>query len=158
MTIERLSTAVGQTITLQGWVMGKRTGKGLIFLIVRDGSGLCQCIVDENKVDTPLFEDAKRITQESSLRITGQVVADERQIGGYELHVSGLEIVSLSQDFPITPKEHGIDFLMDHRHLWLRSKRQWAIMRIRNTIIMAIHEFFQGEGFLQCCRRHLHLV
>ena len=149
MTIERLSTAVGQTITLQGWVMGKRTGKGLIFLIVRDGSGLCQCIVDENKVDTPLFEDAKRITQESSLRITGQVVADERQIGGYELHVSGLEIVSLSQDFPITPKEHGIDFLMDHRHLWLRSKRQWAIMRIRNTIIMAIHEFFQGEGFLQ---------
>lgn len=149
MTIERLSTAVGQTITLQGWVMGKRTGKGLVFLIVRDGSGLCQCIVDENKVDTAIFEDAKRITQESSLRITGQVVADERQVGGYELHVNALEIVSLSQDFPITPKEHGIDFLMDHRHLWLRSKRQWAIMRIRNTIIMAIHEFFQGEGFLQ---------
>lgn len=149
MTIERLSTAVGQTITLQGWVMGKRTGKGLVFLIVRDGSGLCQCIVDENKVDTAIFEDAKRITQESSLRITGQVVADERQVGGFELHVSALEIVSLSQDFPITPKEHGIDFLMDHRHLWLRSKRQWAIMRIRNTIIMAIHEFFQGEGFLQ---------
>jgi len=149
MTIERLSAAVGQTITLQGWVMGKRTGKGLVFLIVRDGSGLCQCIVDENKVAVALFEDAKRITQESSLRITGQVVADERQVGGYELHVSGLEIVSLSQDFPITPKEHGVDFLMDHRHLWLRSKRQWAIMRIRNTLTMAIHEFFQGEGFLQ---------
>jgi asparaginyl-tRNA synthetase len=149
MTIERLSAAVGQTVTLQGWVMGKRTGKGLVFLIVRDGSGLCQCIVDENKVDNVIFEDAKRISQESSLRITGQVVADERQVGGYELHVSSLEIVSLSQDFPITPKEHGVDFLMDHRHLWLRSKRQWAIMRIRNTIIMAIHEFFQGEGFIQ---------
>lgn len=149
MTIERLNAAVGETVTLQGWVMGKRTGKGLVFLIVRDGSGLCQCIVDENKVDATIFEDAKRISQESSLRITGQVVADERQVGGYELHVSSLEIVSLSQDFPITPKEHGVDFLMDHRHLWLRSKRQWAIMRIRNTIIMAIHEFFQGEGFIQ---------
>ncbi|MDP2187151.1 MAG: amino acid--tRNA ligase-related protein [Sphingobacteriaceae bacterium] len=149
MTIERLSAAVGEKVTLQGWVMGKRTGKGLVFLIVRDGSGLCQCIVDESKVDNAIFEDAKRISQESSLRITGQVVADERQVGGYELHVSGLEIVSLSQDFPITPKEHGVDFLMDHRHLWLRSKRQWAIMRIRNTIIMAIHEFFQGEGFIQ---------
>jgi asparaginyl-tRNA synthetase len=149
MTIERLNAAVGETVTLQGWVMGKRTGKGLVFLIVRDGSGLCQCILDENKVDSAIFEDAKRISQESSLRITGQVVADERQVGGYELHVSSLEIVSLSQDFPITPKEHGVDFLMDHRHLWLRSKRQWAIMRIRNTIIMAIHEFFQGEGFIQ---------
>ncbi|MBA4303161.1 MAG: asparagine--tRNA ligase [Sphingobacteriaceae bacterium] len=149
MTIDRLKEVVGNSTSLRGWVMGKRTGKGLVFLIVRDGSGMCQCIVDETKVSAQTFEDAKRITQESSLRINGTVVADERQVGGYELHVTGLEIIGESVDYPITPKEHGVDFLMDHRHLWLRSKRQWAILRIRNTIIMAIHEFFQGEGFIQ---------
>lgn len=149
MTIDQLHTVVGQRTTLQGWIMGKRTGKGLVFLVVRDGSGMCQCVVDETKVSPELFEDAKRISQESSLRIGGLVIADERQIGGYELQVDSLEIIHLSQDYPITPKEHGVDFLMDHRHLWLRSKRQWAILRIRNTLIMAIHEFFQGEGFIQ---------
>ncbi len=149
MTIERLKETVGRKTTLKGWILGKRTGKGLVFLVLRDGSGMCQCVVDENKVNTNLFEDAKRLTQESSVVITGEVIADERQIGGYELQVTDLEIVHLSQDFPITPKEHGVDFLMDHRHLWLRSKRQWAILRIRNTLIMAIHEFFQGEGFIQ---------
>lgn len=149
MTIERLKEVVGQETTLQGWILGKRTGKGLVFLVLRDGSGMCQCVVDEAKVSPELFEDAKRLSQESSVIIRGLIVADERQIGGHEMQVSGLEIVHLSQDFPITPKEHGVDFLMDHRHLWLRSKRQWAILRIRNTIIMAIHEFFQGEGFIQ---------
>lgn len=149
MTIERLKEVVGQETTLQGWILGKRTGKGLVFLVLRDGSGMCQCVVDENKVSPELFEDAKRLTQESSVIVTGLIVADERQIGGHELQVTGLQIVHLSQDYPISPKEHGIDFLMDHRHLWLRSKRQWAILRIRNTIIMAIHEFFQGEGFIQ---------
>jgi len=149
MTIERLKEVVGQETTLQGWILGKRTGKGLVFLVLRDGSGMCQCVVDENKVSPELFEDAKRLTQESSVIVSGLIVADERQIGGHELQVSGLQIVHLSQDYPISPKEHGIDFLMDHRHLWLRSKRQWAILRIRNTIIMAIHEFFQGEGFIQ---------
>jgi asparaginyl-tRNA synthetase len=149
MTIDQLHTVVGQRTSLQGWMMGKRTGKGLVFLVVRDGSGMCQCVVDESKVSPELFEDAKRISQESSLRIGGSVIADERQIGGFELQVDSLEIIHLSQDYPITPKEHGVDFLMDHRHLWLRSKRQWAILRIRNTLIMAIHEFFQGEGFIQ---------
>lgn len=149
MTIDQLHTVVGQRTSLQGWMMGKRTGKGLVFLVVRDGSGMCQCVVDESKVSPELFEDAKRISQESSLRIGGSVIADERQIGGFELQVHSLEIIHLSQDYPITPKEHGVDFLMDHRHLWLRSKRQWAILRIRNTLIMAIHEFFQGEGFIQ---------
>lgn len=149
MTIERLKEVVGQETTLKGWILGKRTGKGLVFLVLRDGSGMCQCVVDENKVSPELFEDAKRLSQESSVVISGQVIADERQLGGHELQVSALEIVHLSQDFPISPKEHGVDFLMDHRHLWLRSKRQWAILRIRNTIIMAIHEFFQGEGFIQ---------
>jgi asparaginyl-tRNA synthetase len=149
MTIDQLHTVVGQRTSLQGWMMGKRTGKGLVFLVVRDGSGMCQCVVDESKVSPELFEDAKRISQESSLRIGGSVIADERQIGGFELLVDSLEIIHLSQDYPITPKEHGVDFLMDHRHLWLRSKRQWAILRIRNTLIMAIHEFFQGEGFIQ---------
>jgi len=149
MTIERLKEVVGQEATLKGWILGKRTGKGLVFLVLRDGSGICQCVVDENKVSPALFEDAKRLSQESSVIITGLIVADERQIGGHELQVTGLEVIHISQDFPISPKEHGIDFLMDHRHLWLRSKRQWAILRIRNTIIMAIHTFFQGEGFIQ---------
>jgi asparaginyl-tRNA synthetase len=149
MTIERLKEVVGQEATLKGWILGKRTGKGLVFLVLRDGSGICQCVVDENKVSPALFEDAKRLSQESSVIITGLIVADERQIGGHELQVTGLEVIHISQDFPISPKEHGIDFLMDHRHLWLRSKRQWAILRIRNTIIMAIHAFFQGEGFIQ---------
>lgn len=149
MTIDRLKEVVGQQISLQGWVMGKRTGKGLVFIVLRDGSGMCQCVLSEAQLEAAQFEDAKRVSQESSVRLRGTVVADERQLGGYELQVDDFTILQQAQDYPITPKEHGIDFLMDHRHLWLRSKRQWAIMRIRNTLIMAIHEFFQQEGFIQ---------
>jgi asparaginyl-tRNA synthetase len=148
-TIDNLSRCIGERVDLQGWLMGKRTGKGLAFLVMRDGSGMCQCVVDEQQVSPEVFEEARRLTQESSFRLTGDVVADERQLGGVEVRVHSLSILSISHEYPITPKEHGIDFLMDHRHLWLRSKRQWAIMRIRNTLIMAIHEFFQSEGFIQ---------
>lgn len=149
MTIDRLKEVVGQQISLQGWVMGKRTGKGLVFIVLRDGSGMCQCVLSEEQLAAEQFEEAKRVSQESSVRLRGTVVADERQLGGYEVQVDEFSILQQAQDYPITPKEHGIDFLMDHRHLWLRSKRQWAIMRIRNTLIMAIHEFFQQEGFIQ---------
>lgn len=149
ITISELSKHVGSTVTLNGWVYNMREGKGIAFVILRDGSGLCQCIVSESEVSPEVWTDVNRLTQESSLRITGTVVADERSVGGHELHVSSAEVIHIAEDYPITPKEHGIEFLMENRHLWLRSQRQWAIMRIRNEIIFAIHRFFQDRGFVQ---------
>ncbi len=140
---------VGETVGTQGWVMNTRSSKGLEFIILRDGSGFAQCIVDAANVSEQVFETAKNFTQECSVKLTGKIVADERQIGGYELHVSDAELVGVSDNYPISNKEHGVEFLMDKRHLWLRSKRQWAIMKIRNRIIFAIHNFFQNEGFVQ---------
>jgi asparaginyl-tRNA synthetase len=139
----------GQEVTVKGWVMNSRSSKGIEFIILRDGSGFAQCIVDVNIAGNEIYESAKRLTQESSVELTGSVVKDEKQIGGYELHVKDLKIIHISEEYPISNKPHGVEFLMDNRHLWLRSKRQWAIMRIRNQIIYAIHNFFQSEGFMQ---------
>jgi asparaginyl-tRNA synthetase len=147
--IESLSKHINKEVSLSGWLTNKRSGKGLEFLIIRDGSGFVQCIVDESKVNESSFQVAKSLSQESSVTLTGLVVEDERQIGGYEIHVSNLELIHESKEYPITNKPHGVEFLMDNRHLWLRTKRQWAIMRIRNRIIFAIHSFFQKEGFVQ---------
>ncbi len=149
MYIKDLPTHEGKKATLKGWVSNKRDSKGLVFIILRDGSGMCQCIIDTNIVGEENFEMAKRLGQESSLSLTGTVVKDERQVGGYELHVSELEVYQITENYPVTNKEHGVDFLMDHRHLWIRSQRQWAIMRIRNRIIYAIHRFFQERDFVQ---------
>lgn len=149
MYIKDLSNFEGQVVTLKGWVANKRDSKGLVFIILRDGTGLCQCVVDANQVSEVLFNEGKRSTLETSLTITGKVVKDEKQIGGYEVQVTDLTLIQVAVDYPIAKKEHGVEFLMDNRHLWLRSQRQWAIMRIRNTIIFAIHKFFQSEGFLQ---------
>lgn len=149
MYIKDLSNFEGQEITLKGWVANKRDSKGLVFIILRDGTGLCQCVVDANNVSEDIFNEAKRATLETSLTITGKIVKDEKQIGGYELQATNLTLIQVAVDYPIAKKEHGVEFLMDNRHLWLRSQRQWAIMRIRNTIIFAIHKFFQGDGFLQ---------
>ncbi len=149
MYIEHLAEVEGKEAELQGWVSNKRDSKSLVFVILRDGSGLAQCIVDLNNVGEELFETAKKLTQESSVRLKGKVVKDERQVGGFELHVTDLEIIQLTENYPITPKEHGVDFLMDQRHLWLRSQRQWAIMRVRNAISYAIHNFFQQREFVQ---------
>ncbi|NPA67624.1 MAG: asparagine--tRNA ligase [Chlorobi bacterium] len=139
----------GQNIQTQGWVTNRRSSKGLEFLILRDGSGFAQCIVNLEDVGEEIFAKASKLTQESSVKLTGKVVKDERQIGGYELHVSDLELIGTSVDYPVSNKEHGIEFLMDHRHLWLRSRRQWAILKIRNRLIFAINNFFQKEGFVQ---------
>lgn len=139
----------GKEVTLQGWVANKRSGKGIYFIILRDGTGFCQCVVDEKNVNQQDFENAGKLSMESSCRISGTVVKDERQIGGYEVRASKTEIISIAEEYPISKKEHGVDFLMDNRHLWLRSQRQWAIMRIRNAIIFALHRFFQEEGFMQ---------
>ena len=149
MYIKDLSKYEGQEITLKGWAANKRESKGLVFIILRDGTGLCQCVVDANNVSENIFNEARKATLETSLSITGKIVKDEKQIGGYELQATNIELIQVAVDYPIAKKEHGVEFLMDNRHLWLRSQRQWAIMRIRNTIIFAIHKFFQSEGFIQ---------
>lgn len=148
-TVDALAAHVGQTVTLQGWLYGRRDSKGLAFLVVRDGTGLVQAVVNQAEVDEATWASAEALTQESSLRVSGHVVADERQVGGHELRVTQLEVIAVSDEYPITPKEHGVEFLMNHRHLHLRSRRTWAILRIRNRIVMAIHAYFQEQGFLQ---------
>lgn len=147
--IKQLAQHEGQTVQLSGWNAQKRDSKGLVFMTFRDGTGFCQAVIDLNVVGEESFEAAKRLPQESSLSITGKVIKDERQIGGFEIQVTSLQVIAEATEYPITPKEHGVDFLMDNRHLWLRSRRQWAIMRVRNRIIFAIHEFFQSRGFVQ---------
>ncbi len=147
--IQDFSKYDGQEVTVKGWVANSRSSKTNIFVVFRDGTGFAQCVVNLDQVGEAQFETAKRLTQESSVIFTGLINKDDRQIGGYELSVKTIEVVHLSKDFPISPKEHGITFLEDRRHLWLRSKRQWAIMRVRNQIIMGIHDFFQSNGFVQ---------
>jgi len=147
--IKQFSTLEDQQVEVKGWVANIRDSKTNIFIVFRDGTGFAQCVVSLDIVGETLFEEAKKLTQESAIVLRGKVVKDEKQIGGYELQVDGLEIVHLSEEYPITPKEHGVKFLSDNRHLWLRSMRQWAIMRVRNEIIMGIHYFFQGDGFVQ---------
>jgi len=122
--IEEIAKYEGQEVTLKGWLYNKTDKGRLQFLLVRDGTGVIQCVVFKKDVPRPVFEAAKSLTQESSLIVTGTVRADERAPGGYELTVKDLKVVQLAQEYPITPKEHGVDFLMDHRHLWLRSSRQ----------------------------------
>jgi asparaginyl-tRNA synthetase len=148
-SIKDLSTHLGQPVKLNGWLQNKRDSKGLIFTVIRDGSGFCQCIFDLNVLGEERFAEVAALGLESSLSLSGTAVADERQIGGVEIHVTDFTIYHNCSDYPIANKEHGIDFLMDQRHLWLRSKRQWAIMRVRNGVIFAIHKFFQQEGFVQ---------
>ena len=147
--VQELAAHAGQEVTLKGWLYNKRGSKQLLFLLLRDGTGLVQCVVAADSVDGDAWRVADEATQESALTVTGKVVLDERQAGGVELIVSSLRLVGESEGYPITPKEHGIDFLMSHRHLWLRSRLPWAILRIRNRLIVAIHAFFQERGFLQ---------
>lgn len=144
--INEMSKHVGETVTLKGWVSNRRDSKGISFVNLRDGSGFCQCVIAEDKV-SDAFEQTKDLSQESSVSITGEVLKDEKQLGGYELQAHRFEIIDIAEDYPITPKEHGVDFLLERRHLWLRSKRQWAIMKVRNATIYAIHNFFQQKDF-----------
>lgn len=147
--INKLSEHVDEEVTLKGWVYNYRSSKNLYFLELRDGSGICQCVVSKDDVSEEAWEAADSLRQESSLEVTGKVVKDERSIGGYELQVSEIKVIQVAEDYPITPKEHGVEFLMENRHLWLRSQKQWAAMRVRNEIIYAIHTFFQERGFVQ---------
>lgn len=145
--VENISQYEGQEVTLRGWVYNK-TGKGrLNFVILRDGTGIIQCVVFKNNVSEEVFEITKDLGQEASVSITGKVVASEKAPGGYEIDVNNLELIQNSKEYPISPKEHGDAFLIEHRHLWLRSSRQHAIMRVRATVMKAIRDFFDGNGF-----------
>jgi len=147
--INQLNQFENQEVTLKGWVYNNRSSKALQFIELRDGTGLCQCIVAKSDVSDDTWKAAALLKQESSLEITGKVVRDDRSVGGYELHVNNLIVLQIAEEYPITPKEHGVEFLMENRHLWLRSQRQWAAMRVRNSIVFSIHKFFQKQGFLQ---------
>ena len=145
--IKDLGEFVGQEVTLQGWLYNKRSSGKIKFLILRDGSGYLQCVYFKGNVTDEVFALADQVGQETSIEVTGKVKEEPRAPGGYELDATGLKVISETHDYPITPKEHGVEFLMDHRHLWLRSSRQVAIIRIRHRIIKAIRDFFDGQGF-----------
>ena len=145
--IEDIGQHDGQTVSLKGWLYNKRSSGKLHFLQVRDGTGVLQCVVFKNDVPPEQFALADHITQESSLVVTGSVRADARAPLGYELSVTDLQLVQLAESYPITPKEHGVAFLLDNRHLWLRSARQHAILRLRAAIIRACRDYFDGKGF-----------
>ena len=148
--INRISEFEGKTVQLNGWVYNSRRSGKIGFLMFRDGFGIMQCIVAKNDVGEEAFEVFKSLTQESSLSVVGEVVKNDRAPGGFEMVVSELTVHQLSSEYPITPKEHGTDFLMNHRHLWLRSKRQHAILKVRHEIIKAIRDFFDSNDFTLC--------
>nr|WP_180955355.1 asparagine--tRNA ligase [Peribacillus deserti] len=145
--IKDVSKYAGEEVTIGGWLANKRSSGKIAFLQLRDGSGFIQGVVVKEDVGEEVFAKAKGLTQESSLYVIGTVQKDERSPFGYELVVKDLEVIQESKDYPITPKAHGTEFLMDNRHLWLRSKRQHAVMQIRNEIIRATYEFFNENGF-----------
>lgn len=149
ITIAEMAKYNGQIVKLGAWIANKRSSGKIAFLQLRDGSGFVQGVVVKAEVGEELFATAKGLTQETSLYVTGEVKEDERSAFGYELAVTGIEVIHEAKDFPITPKEHGTEFLMDNRHLWLRSRRQHAIMKIRNEIIRATYEFFNENGFVK---------
>ncbi len=150
--IRKIAGYVGQEVTIQGWLYAK-TGKGkLQFLQIRDGSGLVQGVMFKPNLPLEVFEAGKRLSRESSIIVTGTVKAEPRAKGipqGYELDVTDLQIAQIAEEFPITPKEHGIDFLMENRHLWLRSKKQWAILRVRATAMRAMRQWLDDHGYLE---------
>lgn len=146
--ISDIGQHLGKEVILKGWLYKKRSSGKIHFLQIRDGTGVIQGVMVKNEVGEEIFARGDRVTQESSIIVRGLVKEDQRAPSGYELGVTGLQIVQLTQDYPITPKEHGPAFLMEHRHLWMRSSKQHAILRIRDTIEQAIHEYLHKEGFI----------
>ena len=148
--IAELSAHVGQTVTIRGWVTHVRSSGKVAFAVIRDGTGIMQGVFVRTQVPPEVWERFKELTLETSVYVTGDIRAEPRSPGGYEMGVTGLTIVGPSPiDYPIQPKEHGVDFLLDHRHFWLRSNRVRAIFTIRSEIEQAIHDFFYGRGFLR---------
>jgi asparaginyl-tRNA synthetase len=155
MTLARITIAdaarhVGETVQIPGWLYNLRRSGRIVFPILRDGTGLMQCVAVKAALPEPLFEEIKNLTQESSIVVTGKIRAEQRAAGGYEMDVENVDVlqrVPESEPYPITPKEHGIDFLMDHRHLWLRSQKQHAILKVRHEVIRAVRDYFDAHGF-----------
>ena len=148
VSIADLRDHVGKTVELRGWLYNQRSSGRISFLLVRDGSGLAQCVLVEKEVDPDTWSAHQLLTQESSLTVRGKVREDARAPGGYELALIHVEPVQIAQDYPIGPKEHGIDFLLNNRHLWLRSSRPWHVMRVRDEVIFGIREFFRDRRFV----------
>ena len=146
--IEDIGSHEGQEVTIKGWLHNRRSSGKIHFLTVRDGSGFIQAVMSKAAVGDDLFKAVDHLSQETSLIVTGTARADKRAPSGYEIDVRTLEVVGESHDYPITPKEHGVDYLLDRRHLWIRSERQHAILRIRHEIINAVRDFFNGRGFI----------
>src|SRR5689334_18480822 len=147
-TVSRIGEHVGQTVTIKGWLHNRRSSGKIHFLVVRDGTGFLQVVMGKKDVDEATFQKADHLGQESAIIVTGTVQEHPRNPGNYELIANGLEIVNEANDYPITPKEHGVDYLMDRRHLWIRAERQTAILRVRHEIINAVRDFFNNEGFI----------
>ena len=147
--IHEMPDHVGETVRIGAWLANKRSSGKIAFLQLRDGSGFVQGVVAKEAVGEEIFANARGISQESSLYITGEVVVDERSSFGFELQVSDIKIISVAVDYPITPKNHGTEFLMDNRHLWIRSRKQHAILKIRDEVIRATYEFFHLNGFVK---------
>src|SRR5512140_2632835 len=146
--IEDIAKYDGQSVTIKGWLYNRRSSGKLHFLQIRDGSGFIQAVMSKAAVGDEAFKTADHLSQESAIIVTGTARADARAKGGYEVDVRQLELVSPSHDYPITPKEHGVDYLLDRRHLWIRSERQQAILRVRHEIINAVRDFFNERGFI----------
>jgi asparaginyl-tRNA synthetase len=146
--IEDIARHVGQRVVIRGWLHTRRSSGKIHFLTVRDGSGFIQAVMSKAAVDEGTFRRADHLTQETSLILSGTVRADARAPGGFELDAATLEVVGTSEDYPITPKEHGVDYLMDRRHLWIRTERQHAVLRVRAEVIAAIRQFFDDRGFV----------
>jgi asparaginyl-tRNA synthetase len=146
--IDRIGEHVGETVTVKGWLANRRSSGKIHFLVVRDGTGLLQVVMGKKDVDEATFTQADHLSQESAVIVTGSVRADQRAKGGHEMIATAMTVVSEAHDFPITPKEHGVEFLMDRRHLWIRAERQTAILRVRHEVINSIRDFFNSEGFI----------
>ncbi len=145
--IKDLAQYIDKEVTLKGWLNNKRSSGSIAFLELRDGTGFVQCVASKKEIFEDVWNEIEKLTQESSLEVSGIVTKHPKKEDVFELQVKEVKLVSLAVDYPITPKEHGPEFLSDHRHLWLRSKRQWAILRIRDVITFAIHEYLHQEGF-----------
>src|SRR6516225_3734885 len=148
-SISRIGDRSGATATVRGWLYNKRSSGKIQFLIVRDGTGYLQCVVPRAEVPPDVWDEAERATQESSLSVTGLVRQDSRAPGGYEMAANAVEILGASAEYPITPKEHGVDFLMNLRHLWMRSSQQHAVLKVRSEMEQAIADFFYDRGFVR---------
>ncbi|MBP7775998.1 MAG: asparagine--tRNA ligase [Acidobacteria bacterium] len=148
ISINRLGDRAGQDVQIKGWLHNRRSSGKIHFLVVRDGTGFLQVVMGKNDVGEEAFKAADHLAQETSIVVRGNVRADTRAKGGYELVASGFDVIGASHDYPITPKEHGVDYLMDRRHLWIRAERQTAILKVRHEVVNAVRDFFNGEGFI----------